>query len=220
MRTIYLLLIALLLPQSQAVWADENLKKGLAKAQYMLRQTISEKTALQKQLADLKAELESKDKALKLANKDLKQAHSRIDKLKGNIGVWQEEYDVLKQRLSQTRSQLGEALAYGNVQDERFSIQSENFELCRANNKKLASINQELVAAYQDKTAMDALQQRDPFFGLKAVEVENLVQDYQYRIEDLNISMNEHMVQDAGDAPAAVQGVSEMEMDDEHDLEG
>ncbi|TNC82160.1 MAG: hypothetical protein C9356_05760 [Oleiphilus sp.] len=220
MRGIYLLVILMFLPQSQMVQADENLKKGLAKAQYMLRQSISEKTALQKQLAELKSEMESKDKELSLANKDLKKANARIDKLKGNIGVWQGEYDELKQRLSETRRKLGEALAYGNTQDERFAIQTDNFELCRENNIKLASINQELVAAYQDKSAMDALKQRDPFFGLKAVEVENLVQDYQYRIEDLNIIINEHLLQEPGEEPSPVQGVSGLERKDAQDLEG
>jgi|GEM_PF-1533838 len=201
MKTIAYLTLFLTLLSGSLVQADEALKRGLAKAQYMLRQANSEKIAIEASLKEARAEIDALKAEMGELQSGLKKADKRIAKLKDNNGEWQEEYGNLKNTLAETRMQLAKARRYGEIQDERFAMQTENFKLCRANNIKLYEVNQELVGAYQDKSAMDAIKQRDPFFGLKRVEVENLVQDYQYRIEDLNMEMNSHLFKETGEAP-------------------
>ncbi len=215
MKPIVVISLMIMLFGSISVHADEALKRGLAKAQYMLRQANSEKIAVERSLKEAKAEIEALKSELKDKESELKKRDRRIAKLKDNNGEWQEEYGNLKDVLSDTRLQLAKAIRYGEIQDERFDLQTENFKLCRANNHELFEVNQELVGAYQDKSAMDAIKQRDPFFGLKAVEVENLVQDYQYRIEDLNLELNSHQLNDPGEAPLELKVGQKSEMEAE-----
>lgn len=177
------------------VTADENLKKGLAKAQYMLRQANVEKVAVQKQLDEEKRKAEEAQKELEEKQSGLAKANGRINKLKATIDVWQEEYEVLKDKLRTTQLELAKMKQYSAFQQERSGIQQSNFELCETHNASLVKISKELLDAYQNKGVTDALKQDDPFFGLKQVEIENLVQEYQFRIEDLSLKFNEYLVQ-------------------------
>jgi len=200
MKLLLIIVIAMATVFSGPGFADENTKRALAKAQYILRQTNAEKVELQKSFQEAKKEISGLESKIKDLKSELGRADQRIGKLKDNNGLWQEEYAVLKEKLQSTREKLARSSRYGEIQDERFAIQTENFKMCMQNNQKLANINGKLLGAYENKTAMDALKQRDPFFGLKKVEVENLVQDFRYRIEDLNLNINDFLIKDPGEA--------------------
>ena len=170
--------------------ADENLKRGLAKAQYMLRQANVEKSEIAKKLQEEKKVAEEQEAALKGTERDLKKAQKRIAKLSSTIELWQKEYESLKNTLSETRIELAKTESKLSQKDTLFQVQTDNFALCETHNKDLVSLGYTLLDAYEGKSVSDALKQNDPFFGLKQVEVENLVQEYRHKIEDLSLIEN------------------------------
>ena len=180
---------------SQSVNADEGLKKGLAKAQYMLRQANAEKVEIKNQLAKEKEAAEEAQKALENKEANLKQSNRRIAKLEQTIEVWKEEYQLLKERYRESQLNLAQMQRQLDFKKEQFGIQTSNFELCEQQNQKLVTMSFSLLDSYQNKSVGDALKQEDPFFGLKQVEIENLVQDYRHEIEDLSLEMNGYLVQ-------------------------
>ena len=185
--------IFLLLPGLVA--ADDTMKKALAKAQFMLRQANAEKVKVQAQLSEARKESDSLAEQNKALEKDLGKANKKIDKLKNTLGIWKEKYGELKGMLGDTRTKLGESRRYGQLQTNKFTIQTENFDLCLANNQKLYEVNLELLDLYKNKSAFDAIKQREPITGLSQVQIENLSQDYRFKIEDLSLDLNKHQVQ-------------------------
>lgn len=193
MRTNSLLLGVALILVSNAIYADDNLKKGLAKAQYMLRQVTAEKTDLQKKLdlekkkvAEIQEELDSKRK----------NADRKVGNLENNLDTWKQEYKSLEAKYREMQIKYAELQKLSQFQADQFAAQTTNFDICEKQNAKLVEVSQSLLSAYQNKSVGDALKQNDPFLGLKKVEIENLVQEYNYKIEDLDLRQTMHVLQD------------------------
>jgi chromosome segregation ATPase len=164
-------------------------KNALAKAQFMLRQATSEKADLQQQADALKQQVEMLSKelaAIKAASGENKQ--KMAEKFNGTIELWKQHDAKNNEQLAALRTQLKEQAEQSALLQQRLQIQSDNFALCYGNNKQLFDLNRELLARYQQKGLLDAVSQKEPFTGIKAVEIENLVQDYRYRNDDLKIS--------------------------------
>jgi chromosome segregation ATPase len=178
--------------------AQDDTQRAMARAQAMLRQVSAEKTALQGQVGDLQNQVEALTRQL---------AESRREAAARQQGLAR-QLDGSAERLRQTEERLSADLRGARAAqsadrvkiaelEQKLTWQTENFSLCYDNNKKLYSINRELLGHYQNKGAMDALRQREPLTGVGRVEVEKLVQDYRYRLEDLLLPARE-------DGPGAV----------------
>jgi DNA repair exonuclease SbcCD ATPase subunit len=165
-------------------------QKALAKAQFLLRQTTAEKAALQQQMDALKQQVDTLGKQLS----DSKAAaatrqQSAEQRLAASAGKWRDSHEQLAEQLAAAREQLkAQAQQVAQLQQQA-QTQTENFQLCYTNNKKLYDLNRELLGQYNKKGVMDAVKQKEPFTGIKQVEVENLIQDYQYKLDDLNLSL-------------------------------
>jgi len=174
-----------------ALAADE----ALARAQFMLRQMSAEKNQLaaeNRALASEKQELQGKLAELE------KKYHKLAKNSENSSTALSERIDSLQQKLKQEAQAHGEAS--GSLQqmtDEKnrlFSIarkQTDVIDLCVANNRKLYAIDQQLLGKYEEKGVWSALIQDEPFTGMKQVEIENLVDDYQYRLDDLRVEVPE-----------------------------
>ena len=174
------------------VQADEaTAQKAMAKAQFMLRQATTEKTALQQQVTDLQKQVDTLTKQLG----DVKTAASAkqaslAQQMSGNSEKWREANEKVGEDLKLTREKLKASNQKSAELEQSLKSQTDNFSLCYANNKKLYDINKELLVKYKDKGAMAALLQKEPFTGVSQVEVENLIQDYQYKLDDLKLPIN------------------------------
>ena len=165
-----------------AAFADKALQNALAKAQFMLRQANAEKVALQKEKNDLqkafdqyKDDMEQEVKAKDRGNK----------KLNNQIAGVKEKYVELHNQFIGLRERY--VASVKEIQALNSSLQNEkdNFQLCYENNRKLFDVNKEILGQYEHKGFWDVVNQSEPVLGLKQVEIENLVQDYQYKNEDL-----------------------------------
>jgi multidrug efflux pump subunit AcrA (membrane-fusion protein) len=168
--------------------AGDEGKAALAKSQFMLRQITAEKT-----------QLESKNKELEQANAQLK---TQVEKLQKDltarnelIAQWQNKVQEQQQTLTQTQQQYtaqqrelqrsAQMVSHqkSNIEN-RLSAQRGNLRLCMDNNRKLYDINKELLGKYEGKGFWAVVKHQEPFTGKQQVEVEKLVQEYQYQMDD------------------------------------
>lgn len=182
------LALPLLMTATVASAQDAGQQKALAKAQFMLRQVNAEKATLQQQVTDLQKQVDTLTKQLAAATTTASARQDSLAKqMSSSESKWRGANDKLTGDLQSTQEKLKASAQQSAHLQQQLQVQTENFKLCHANNHKLYDINRELLAKYQDKGAMDALLQREPFTGVSSVEVENLVQDTQYRLDDLKL---------------------------------
>lgn len=167
---------------------DANTQKALQKAQFMLRQAASEKTDLQTQVDSLKQQVEKLTRELS-ENKTLADAGKQkmAATYDNAIEQWKQRDTQKGDELGSLKQQLNQQAAQRKDLEMKLQAQTTNFSACYENNKKLYDINSDLLTRYESKGFGDVLKQKEPFTGVKQVEIENLVQDYRYRIDDLKI---------------------------------
>ncbi len=188
MRIPNVAVMALFLMLTTPAMANDD---AMARAQYMLRQMnaemvqlkatqqtlLAEKDALQKdfdQLQNKYEKLTSKSSANKQAMND------KVSELK-------QKYTEMVEQNNETRKQLSEVTQEKNRLYTVATEQTQAIDLCVNNNKKLYGINRELLGKYENKGVLDSLTQAEPFSRLSQVQIENLVDDYQYKLDDLRV---------------------------------
>jgi hypothetical protein len=168
---------------------DAN-KNALAKAQYMLRQLSIEKAELDKTLAKQKMEIEKLSKEitqLKAESKNkLDAAQKNQQQIVSQLKSAQQKFE---NQLQSENAKSTSLITTKQTLEQRLAKQVQNFDVCYDNNKKLYQINQEILAKYQDKDFWDALRQQEPVTAVEKVKVENLVQDYQYEMDQLSVKI-------------------------------
>jgi chromosome segregation ATPase len=166
-------LLALALASSVVTAGDADDQKAIARAQRMLRQMSQERDALQAENAKLKSEAEELNRKLGSQKKSSEAAQARS---RDGIAALSENLQKTAQHLRQTEAEKTQLQA--TVVDQAQLIES-----CEANNVKMLQINRELLVDYEKKGFMDAMLQREPLTQMKRVEIENIVQEYQDRID-------------------------------------
>jgi len=168
--------------------------EALARAQYMIRQMNAELTQLKTTNQTLLAEKTSQEKELVALQKKYDKFTDKADKnkkaMKGQVVEIKQQYKDEIEAHAETRRLLAEKK---QEKDELFKIatgQTETIDLCVGNNKKLYGINRELLAVYENKGVWDSVTQAEPFSRLSQVKIENLVDDYQYRLYDLRVDVD------------------------------
>ncbi len=138
-----------------------GLKAAAGRARVLAEEIKREKAAAAEQAA-----------ALAALQGQLKEAEQRI----GAAGVLQTETQrTLASRDAQLR-QLQAALAQTRTQA------NSEIGVCEAKNAKLYTYGTELMRLYRDKTAFDAMRQAEPLTGLKAVEIDNVLEEYRDKL--------------------------------------
>lgn len=177
--------LLLMLPCAMPVMADERaLQQALAKAQFMLKQTTAEKLAAEQALAALKQEFEAFQK--KSESRMQSQEQGAV-KLAGNISALKERYIALADKYQTLQLEYRQAIQTGKTTEQALQQEQKKFDLCFDNNKKLFDINQEILGNYQDKGLWEVIREKEPFTGFASVQLEELIQEYQYRNEDMKL---------------------------------
>lgn len=162
---------------------------ALRKAQYLLQKLSTEKTALEQENQRLAGELEKAQGELASTRRKLDQtaqAHSQAqqrsaaltDRVRADSARISELQETYRREMGDARADIG--LLRSAVEERNAWITE-----CQAKNEDLYEANSELLTAYRDKSAWDALKQSDPLTGIASVKLEHTVQEYQFRLEDL-----------------------------------
>ena len=141
----------------------------------MLRQMTLERDAVQAENTRLKIEVEA-----------LNRKHAGVKKSSDTaLAKSRESIAVLSADLKQTAQNLLRTESEKTLLQETVVGQAQQVETCESHNVKLLQVNQDLLGHYEKKGFFDSLMQREPITGLKGVELENIVQDYQDRLDRL-----------------------------------
>jgi chromosome segregation ATPase len=151
--------------------ADQKVER----MQRMLRQVSQERDSLQAENTRLKSEIEELNRKHTGArkNSDAALAKSR------------ESHAALGTELQRTEQNLRQIQTDKDLLQETVVGQAQQLETCESHNVRLLQVNRDLLGQYENKGFFDSLMQREPITGLKGVELENIVQDYQDRLDRL-----------------------------------
>lgn len=164
---------------------------GLAVAQAQVNDLTKQKDALQQQLDAAKAQLAAKPAAQAAAPADdaeLKKAQDERDaarkdnaELQAALAKWQSAYKDAA-ALAQTKDAEAKRL------DAGLKATTAKFDACKQANTKLISTAQTILHLYETQDFRSLLiKSYEPVLGLKRVELENMVQDYEDKILDAKL---------------------------------
>lgn len=196
------LMTGLMLPvtngYAQAAKQSGAADQALRKAQGMLRQLTQEKAALTSENAALQAQVDE----LQNQVKQLEPLQGEVERYRAGVESLQSAASALQTQLGKSRSREQDLLnKQRQIVEQARKIQSDNQLLvaavkereqwiaeCSEKNANLVETNEQLVEKYQDKGFWQRLGELEPFTGIASVETENIVESYQFKLEDLTVT--------------------------------
>jgi nitrate/nitrite-specific signal transduction histidine kinase len=159
--------------------------EAMARAQFMIRQVTAErdqlktdKAGLEKQLAELQKKYDAMESKGSKTSGDMKQQFTQLRDL----------YDSERKAHEESRAAMASLLAEKNHVTDIARDSNQGLEMCIANNRKLYDLNQNLLSKYENKGVWDSLVQAEPFTGMSQIEIENMIDDAQYKLDDLRVN--------------------------------
>jgi len=159
--------------------------KALDRAQFMLRQLNAQKVQLEQKNAQLLADIEQLKKD---SEKQLKQQKAGNVKLDSAVKKRDEYIASLKAKIKETVIALRKSEAERLQANSNSQSLDTEFKRCVDNNHQLVRMNDKLIENYNEKSCWDSIAHAEPFTGIKQVEVENILQEYRFKNEDLEIN--------------------------------
>lgn len=213
-RGLSAVLLLVLLAFGAGAHADsgQQTQQALQKAQGLLKQIAQQKAQAEAEVARLRGDLAGKEKALAVATAAADTRAAALSEAEATIGAASRREAGLARKLERTRTRLEQtdaklrevaelfkamrtrhAEAEAARQDLADRLESTSAQLRDAESRNLAlyRLNEELLDQYQQKSAWDAVRQREPFTGIAGVAVENAAQDYEDRMADELLPVNE-----------------------------
>lgn len=178
---------------------DGGAGAGDARLQLMVQQLTVERNRLQSEVMDLQAERDEKDEALGAAQTriaeleaGLAETQTRLRDTTASNDRNEAAADQLRARMEEIVAQFRETIeVLRETENERNELsatlattQSER-DQCVTNNLELYKTGVEVLDEYEHKGCFASMRQRrEPFLQIKRVQIENLVDDYKWRLED------------------------------------
>jgi chromosome segregation ATPase len=192
----FLILVA---PNIARAADDENarLREMLHRTQEALRQAQSDNADLGRAKLDAEQKLQDAGKQLDSAKSASKAVQSSKASLQAQLAAaqntqanLQHSIDDANNRLGISNSKIGEMtrqLAARDAQLKDFTQSLEQSKAantsCEAKNVALYGYARDVLKLYRNKGVWASLSQKDPVLGLKEVDVENVVQEYQLKLD-------------------------------------
>lgn len=178
-------------------------RSGSADARVMqqLQQVSSERAALQAENAKLKEQLEQMKKDLQKASSGKTALENRARVLEANAGRGEAASKQSEEQLERTRGQMQElitkfretAQTLRDVETERSTVQGQlglkerELKTCVDRNAGLYNLDAEVLDRMENRGFWSSLSSSEPFTKIKRVELENLIEDYKYRADELRL---------------------------------
>src|SRR5262245_65203155 len=171
---------------------------GAARLQAMVSQLTSEKTQLQAENKDMKTKLDAANADLKKArdqNADLQKrltqnesalSQSNAANTRGTQQAAQqrERMDELVKQFRETIDNLAKKEREANELKTTLAARESTLNQCVASNDKLLATGNEILDRYEDKGCFSKLREKEPFTQTKRVQLQNLVDQYRWQLED------------------------------------
>jgi len=173
--------------------------QALARAQQLLRQVAQQKVQLETENARLKAEAAGLEKKLgraaaeaeRLADdlaasqRDNERTGARLERTGARLEKTEAALREAVDRYRETAADLRETEAARRQLEAELAATRDELENAENKNVALYQANVELLEHYHDKGAWDAILQAEPLTGLKQVQIENVLEEYRYKLDAL-----------------------------------
>jgi len=202
MRASLITLLLIAAPYA-AAHADDTPEDRLRAA---LRQSVTEMRAAQDQAAQAQAQLAQAQSDLAATKTQLDAANAKLAEAAGKTAVKPEQLQALQaslqaaeaqnaalqQGLSRYQGAVQQAQTIAREKDAQsrqaaagLAANTKALETCKATNKKLIDVSEQVLHLYQDHGFLWVLRKSyEPIIGADKVTLENIVQDYDDKIRD------------------------------------
>ncbi|HKE93719.1 MAG TPA: hypothetical protein VKB34_05395 [Povalibacter sp.] len=183
-----------------------------ARVMQQLQQVTSERAALQAENAKLKQDLEQLRKDLGQATAARASLESRNKALTANANRGDATSKQTEEQLEHTRSQMQELIAkfrqtaqtLKDVDTERATVRSQlaaqqrDYKTCVDRSAALYNLNTEILDRMDGRGFWSSVAEHEPFTKIKRVELDNLIEDYRYRADELRVAAQQKKDADGG----------------------
>lgn len=149
---------------------NAKLKKQIKNLEGQLEELNGEKETAQSQLTKTQQQLSSKTQFSDDVVNRLKDAKSKMEEL---IGKFRETISNLRQVENESAQRAQEITRL-----------EQELNSCATSNVELSKLGLEVLDNYENKGFWDRAGQKEPFTQLKRVQIENIVDDYTFLIQD------------------------------------
>jgi chromosome segregation ATPase len=163
---------------------DAGSGQASKKAQYMIRQLHKEKQELQAQLAALQGKFDTLTKEHDKLKSDFDKSSAKNDKLVDRVKGDIEKYNGLAEKYREAITILRKANMDNQYMVKAVQEREDWIAQCEDRNNQMFDANSDLLQKYADVASSKS----DPVFGHGKVRVENEMQDYQFKLEDLQVT--------------------------------
>lgn len=188
-------------PMSIVLAQTERSGNADARVMQQLQQISAEHAALQSENAKLKLDLEAAKKDLAKAVASNASSQARAKTLEANAGRGEASSKQAEEQLERVRAQLQELIAkfretgqtLRDVETDRatirgqYEVREREFKTCVDRNAGLYILNAEVLDKMENLGFWSSIAQREPFTKLKRVQLENLIDGYKYRADELKL---------------------------------
>jgi chromosome segregation ATPase len=171
---------------------------GDARLQAMVQQLTAERAELQTENRELEAELRERAAELEAAQAEITSLRGDVAESSSSLEQSKATSDRNAALVAQLRARVEEIVAEfrrtaevlrqteleRNELSAMLASKDSSLEQCITNNLALYQTGIEVLDQYEEKGCFTSARQRGPFTQLKRVEIENLVDEYRWRLED------------------------------------
>lgn len=186
--TLWFLVVPLMLFCSSMTHAEARRDGGgdqaSRKAQYMIRQLHNEKQALQAKLAETEAKYDQLVREHEKTRASLEKSSTNNDQLMSRVKNNIKQYKDLAEKYREAVSILRKANLDNQYMVRAVQEREQWISDCSVRNEELFEANTDLLQKYGEVASED----KNPFTGIGIVTVENEVQEYRFKLEDLQVT--------------------------------
>jgi chromosome segregation ATPase len=165
------------------------------------QQIATERAQLQADNDKLKKELDDTKKQLQAAKQQLAASKTSTGSSAAQLAAAQAASQSAAQSLEQTKTRMQQlvdrfretAVTLRDVESDRSRVQQQlaqsksDFDRCAERNFQLYQVDSEVLDRYEHEGTLDHLARAEPFTRIKRTQVENLVDEYKTRAEELRV---------------------------------
>jgi len=163
-------------------------QEALHQSQAENAELAAQKAAVEKQsdekLKSAAADLEASQKASKSAQASLR---AQLDGAASAQGELNRKLAEANQQIAALTAQQEDAAGKLKRTQQELDTSRASNASCEAKNLQLYHYSQELMTRYQQKGVWAALSQKEPLTGIKEVGIENVLQEYQQKLDSQKI---------------------------------
>jgi chromosome segregation ATPase len=168
------------------------------------QQAVAERTQLQTDNDKLKKDLDEAKKQLQATNQQLTALKSGTDASQAQLAAAQAASQRDAQALEQSRTRMQElvdrfretAASLRDIETERSQLQQQlaqsklDIDQCVERNYQLYQVDGEVLDRYEHQGMFSYMARAEPFTRIKRTQIENLIDEYRTRAEELRVQKN------------------------------